>query len=116
MRALIPPPHGLSRGNAHLSSSTVEIPVSPSTRAAVAPAGPPPTTITSYVTSLDSPDVGNSPCVFDHSSAAWPPRFLATNRGARICAQCHLVSSLLGLDRLWDRAMPCQRTPRARAY
>src|ERR1700676_3773236 len=28
--------------------------------------------------------------------------------GARTLAQCHLFFSLLGLDRLWGRAMPCR--------
>src|SRR5579872_395465 len=43
----MPPPHGLSRGNWALSSNSVAMPASPSTFAAVAPAGPAPTTMTS---------------------------------------------------------------------
>ena len=48
-RALIPPPQALSRGNALLSSNSVETPASPRILAAVAPAGPAPATMTSKI-------------------------------------------------------------------
>src|SRR5436309_2840128 len=43
----MPPPHGLSRGNRFLSRSSVDTPRVASVIAAIAPAGPPPTTMTS---------------------------------------------------------------------
>src|SRR5713101_1801811 len=42
----MPPPHGLLRGNAERSRRRTEIPADARVRAAVAPAGPAPTTIT----------------------------------------------------------------------
>src|SRR5580658_2917771 len=43
----MPPPQGLSRGKSLLSRISVDMPASPSVFAAVAPAGPAPTTMTS---------------------------------------------------------------------
>ena len=48
-RALMPPPHGLLRGNAARSTSSVERPAAARVRAATAPAGPAPATMTSAV-------------------------------------------------------------------
>jgi hypothetical protein len=44
----IPPPHGLSRGNLYLSIRRTFTPFSERNFAAVEPAGPAPTTTTSY--------------------------------------------------------------------
>ena len=45
-RVLTPPPHGLLRGNAARSTSSVLTPAAASVRAATAPAGPAPATMT----------------------------------------------------------------------
>src|SRR5450432_4463411 len=36
------------------------------------------------------------------------PGVHTSTNAAHTSAQCHLVFSLLGLDRLWGRAMPCR--------
>ena len=43
------PPHGFSRGNGYFSNSNVLNPSCAQSRAAIDPAGPAPTTMTSYV-------------------------------------------------------------------
>ena len=52
-RRLMPPPHGLFLGNLDRSSSRTVTPARASARAAVAPAGPAPTTITIRVQIVD---------------------------------------------------------------
>ena len=100
---LIAPPHGLLRGKRARSSRRTRAPAAASVRAAVAPAGPAPTTRTSGVAALIA------------SSSSWRPRRAPEDwRAARRRPRCRPAVGATGSVRRTPSALCRLTLPRAR--